>query len=79
MSNRLYPLFVANVRQRMLDLGISQKDLAVALKVTPSYVSQILSGHRRPGLDSLESFARVLQTDPAKLIEPILENSSKSA
>jgi len=68
MSARIYTAFVENVRERMDDLGLSQKNLAERLGVTQSYVSQILSGHRRPGLDSLDDFARVLEIDPADLI-----------
>jgi transcriptional regulator with XRE-family HTH domain len=68
MTQRIYGAFVANVRERMDDLGLSQKDLAVKLRVSPSYVSQILSGHRRPGLDSLDEFATALEIDPADLI-----------
>jgi len=52
----------------MDDLGLSQKDLAAKLMVSPSYVSQILSGHRRPGLDSLDEFATALDIEPAELI-----------
>lgn len=68
MSKRIYTAFVDNVRERMADLGLSQKDLAERLGVTQGYVSQILSGHRRPGLDSLDDFARVLDAQPADLI-----------
>jgi len=52
----------------MATLGITQAELAVRLRVTPSYVSQILNGHRRPGLDNLEAFAKVLSVEPADLI-----------
>ena len=68
LSQRIYVAFVTNVRVRRDDLGISQKDLASKLCVSPSYVSQILSGHRRPGLDSLDEFARALEIEPADLI-----------
>ena len=68
MSARIYGAFVSNVRERMAELGLSQKDVAERLGVTQSYVSQILSGHRRPGLDSLEEFAEVLGIKPEDLI-----------
>jgi transcriptional regulator with XRE-family HTH domain len=68
MTQRIYGAFVANVRDRMADLDLSQKDLAVRLKVSPSYVSQILSGHRRPGLDSLDEFGTALGIEAADLI-----------
>ncbi len=83
MSNRIYSVFVQNVRDRMVTLRINQSKLAETLGVTEGYVSQILNGHRRPGLDSLESFATALSTDPAELIrahsETTKENVTKSA
>ena len=69
MSARLAKAFRANVRDRMADAGLSQSDLADKLKVTPSFVSQMLSGHRDPGLDSLEQFAKVLGVKAADLLE----------
>ena len=71
MSQRIYTAFVANVRERMAELELSQSDLAELLGVTRSYVSQILSGHRRPGLDTLETFANVLKIKPEDLIREL--------
>lgn len=71
MSQRIYSAFVSNVRERMAELSLTQSDLAERLGVTRSYVSQILSGHRRPGLDTLELFANVLDTQPEDLIRQL--------
>jgi transcriptional regulator with XRE-family HTH domain len=71
MSQRIYSAFVANVRERMAELGLSQSELAEQLGVTRSYVSQILGGHRRPGLDTLETFAKALQVKPEDLIRQL--------
>ena len=71
MSQRIYSAFVANVRERMDELCLSQSDLAELLDVTPSYVSQILGGHRRPGLDTLETFAAAMQMKPEDLIRQL--------
>lgn len=68
MSARLANAFIRNVRERMRILKISQAELARRMGVTPSFVSQMLSGHRRPGLESLEDFAKSLECDPADLI-----------
>jgi transcriptional regulator with XRE-family HTH domain len=36
------------IRQRMEELGLEQKDLAAAAKVTESYISQLLAGKKAP-------------------------------
>jgi len=69
MSQRLYTSFVANVLNRMAILGINRVELADKLGVSKAHVSAILSGRRRPGLNSLESFASVLEVEhPADLL-----------
>ena len=69
MSQRLYTAFVANVLARMAILGLNRVELAERLGCTKAHVSDMLSGRRRPGLDSLESFANVLEVDePADLL-----------
>jgi transcriptional regulator with XRE-family HTH domain len=68
MSKRLYDAFCANVRERMEELDLSQSELAKQLKVTPSFVSQLLNGHLRPGLDTLDNFAKALKCEAADLI-----------
>jgi transcriptional regulator with XRE-family HTH domain len=40
-----FPLFI---RQRLRQLGIEQRDLAVAAQVTESYISQLLTGKKPP-------------------------------
>lgn len=68
MAADLSELFRANVRNRLDAIGISQADLAKRLGVTRSFVSQMLSGHRRPGLDTLQTFADALDCKPADLL-----------
>jgi transcriptional regulator with XRE-family HTH domain len=71
MSQRLYSAFVANVLARMDILGINRVELSERLGCTKAHVSAMLSGRRRPGLDSLESFAKALEVDqPADLLLP---------
>jgi transcriptional regulator with XRE-family HTH domain len=52
----------------MEELDLSQSELAKQLKVTPSFVSQLLNGHLRPGLDTLDNFAKALKCEAADLI-----------
>ena len=40
-----FPLFL---RQRLKALGTEQRDLAVAAQVTESYISQLVTGRKRP-------------------------------
>ncbi len=68
MSARLADAFRRNVRERMNALELSQAALAQRLGVTPSFVSQMLSGHRNPGLESLEDFATALEVDASALL-----------
>lgn len=68
MSTKLANAFRANVKERMAELGINQVQLAAKLRVTQSYVSQMLSGHRNPGLDSLEDFSKALKVEAADLL-----------
>ena len=75
MSKRLYDAFCSNVRERMDELDITQSELAENLKVTPSFVSQLLNGHVRPGLETLDNFAKALKCEAADLIR-ILSRSA---
>jgi ribosome-binding protein aMBF1 (putative translation factor) len=68
MSDTLANAFRRNVRVRMVALGLSQSQLADRLRVTPAFVSQMLSGHRNPGLNSLEDFAKALEIDAPELL-----------
>jgi transcriptional regulator with XRE-family HTH domain len=80
MSARLANAFRRNVLTRMGALGLDQKALAKRLKVTPSFVSQLLSGHRNPGLNSLEDFAKALEIEASELIrQPGEKNLAKAS
>ncbi len=77
MCDNLAEVFRENVRRRMEQLDFSQTDLAEQMGVTRSAVNQMLTGHREPGLGSLQSFAKALNTTPSKLLdERILSKSA---
>jgi transcriptional regulator with XRE-family HTH domain len=68
MSAKLADAFRRNVRARMQALEFSQADLAGKMGVTPAFISQMLSGYRNPGLNSLEDFAKALGVDASDLL-----------
>ncbi len=61
------------IRQRLTELGLEQKDLAVAADVTESYVSQLLAGKRLPPAsertDIYDRMGRVLRLPRGRLSE----------
>jgi len=68
LSTYLYTLFQQNVRQRLDNCGWNQNDLAAAMGVGKSYVSQLLSGRANPGLRTLEAVAEALECEASDLI-----------
>ena len=61
--------FRYNIAERMHRKGWTSKDLAAELGVSQAYVCQLLSGHRNPGLATLQSIADALGVSPASLIK----------
>lgn len=64
----LQETFVANLRSMLVDHGLTQSDLAAKVGVTPAYISQLLSGHRTPQLETLEKLAKAMNCRAAELI-----------
>lgn len=50
-----------------VDLGITQKELALRLNVTPQLVSQYESGTKKPKTETIEKIAFALNVDPLEL------------
>ncbi len=69
MCDNLAEVFRDNVRRRMDQLGVTQAELAERMGVTRPFISHMLTGHRNPGLESLQNFADALDTTAAKLLE----------
>lgn len=59
---------IASIRCRQ---GISQVDLAKAIGVTGSAVSQYESGKRKPNIDTLKKIAQVLDCTVDDLIKEV--------
>lgn len=68
MATKLAPIFRNRLQHRLNQLGWCQRDLADKLGTTQSYVSQLVTGHRNPGLDTLEQLADILGVEASWLI-----------
>src|SRR6266571_3687470 len=59
------------IKQRLSELGLDQKDLAVAAQVTESYISQLLAGKKAPPAagrtDIYEKIGHYLRLPPGEL------------
>jgi transcriptional regulator with XRE-family HTH domain len=62
-------VFAANLRRLRHDLGLSQDDLAYEAGVSRSYLSQIEKGSYYASLKIIERIAKVLQVEPAELLQ----------
>ena len=49
------------IRNRRMELGITQTELAKAAKLTPAAISQFESGSRKPSFDALSKLATALK------------------
>ena len=65
---KLLDIFRQNVKQRRLELGFSQVQLAEKLGVDQGFISDIERGIRNPSVAKLASLAEVLDTTPSALI-----------
>lgn len=68
--------FRANVDAILDSRGWSRTDLANEMQVGKQYINSYLNGHRTPGLEIVEKFAKALHVDPcALLLSPAKQNS----
>lgn len=67
----LHNVFLENVKRRLGELDITQRDLAERMKVTEAYVSQIISGRNVPSLLMVERVAVRLETTAQYLLTPV--------
>ena len=70
IKSSLHNVFIQNVQARFAQLGINGARLAALIDCTPSYIYQVMSGHRSIGLDTIEKWAEALDTEPHMLIMP---------
>jgi transcriptional regulator with XRE-family HTH domain len=79
LSTPLYDIFRRNVERLLEARGWSRGDLADAMGVTPSYVSQILNGHLNVAFQALDKFAKALDVAPHTLLKPPTPRRAKTA
>jgi transcriptional regulator with XRE-family HTH domain len=69
--------FVLNVRSRLVQLGMTQAQLAAALNMHPVSVSRKLTGQHLISLSDAVNFAKATKCDLAKLLEPIQQTAAR--
>lgn len=78
MTKRLCEVFRENLRARMEELDLTQADVADAMKVSRGFISQLLNGYRKPGLEVIEAVAKALKISPLALLQENLLTHSVS-
>jgi transcriptional regulator with XRE-family HTH domain len=56
-------LIAETLRLRRAELGLTQKQIAEALHVNPTFIAQVEAGDKGLGLDRIPALASVLQLD----------------
>lgn len=60
--------FIRNLRKRLEERQMSQAELARRMHVNPTHISQLFSGNRNAGLQTIESAAKALRIHPLELL-----------
>lgn len=76
MSTNLRDAFLCNVEHQMTVRGMSRKQLADKMGVTPSFVSQMFKKRWTPGLDVIEKVAKALGVSAVSLLVEPAENAA---
>ena len=63
MPPQLHETFRLNLRRRLRELGLSQRDFAKLMQVSDAYVSQVLNRDHVPTLETVDKIANKLQTN----------------
>lgn len=64
---QLIRVFSRNVRERRIELGLTQQELAQRMEIGQGYLSAIENGKRSPILKTIALFSEALSIAPAKL------------
>ena len=62
------PTLVGVLKLRMFELGLSQRELAAKLEISPSKISEIISGKCEPTLKQAKKMVEVLDISPSVIL-----------
>lgn len=62
------PTLVEVLKLRMFELGLSQRELAAKLEISPSKISEIISGKCEPTLKQAKKMVEVLDISPSVIL-----------
>ncbi len=70
-----YEKFGRRVRNRRIQLSMTQNDLARETMMTSSYIGHLEKGYRSPSVDALIALCNALQTTPTELLQDYLNST----
>jgi transcriptional regulator with XRE-family HTH domain len=71
MKNQVLVAFGGKVRERRLELGLSQESLANSSGLHRTYIGTIERGERNPALVNIARLAQALESTPSELLSGI--------
>jgi len=66
------------VRQRRIDIGLTQEQLGFEAELRRTYISIIELGQQQPSLNTIFKLARALQISPGRLIGLVEDELSRA-
>lgn len=79
MSAKKYSEFGKLILKRLIDIGMSQDELAKKSKVLPCSISNYCAGRAYPSAQSVYRLAKALDMNVEELIEAIIAESENKA
>ncbi|MDU6410953.1 MAG: helix-turn-helix transcriptional regulator [Yersiniaceae bacterium] len=68
-----YQLLIKLLRAARREKGLTQQQLASALKRPPSFIAKVKNGERRLDVIEFAHFARLLSLEPARVLETVMK------
>ncbi|WP_410495786.1 helix-turn-helix transcriptional regulator [Cellulosilyticum sp. ST5] len=57
------------IKTRLKELGLTQKDLAITLNISPSTLSGYITGYRTPDINTISMIANALKVKPSYFLD----------